>query len=50
MCIRDSKKTGDYHEDMNVTVFESWFFDTLLPSIPQGATMLWTMLRIIPGF
>lgn len=38
--VFQSKKTGDYHEDMNATVFESWFFDTLLPSIPQGATIV----------
>ena len=52
MCIRDrfrwikapplvfqSKKTEDYHEDMNAEVFEKWFFDTLLPAIPPGSTI-----------
>lgn len=35
-----SKKTGDYHEDMNAAVFEKWFFDHLLPVIPPGSTVV----------
>ncbi|XP_054279922.1 uncharacterized protein LOC128998016 [Macrosteles quadrilineatus] len=35
-----SKKTGDYHEDMNSTVFEKWFFSTSIPVLPRGATIV----------
>lgn len=38
--IFQSKKTGDYHEDMNSSVFEKWFFSTLLPVLPRGATIV----------
>lgn len=38
--VFESKKTGDYHEDMNSTVFENWFFKTLIPVIPRGSTIV----------
>lgn len=38
--IFESKKTGDYHEDMNSTVFEKWFFNTLIPVLPRGSTIV----------
>jgi transposase len=38
--VFESKKTGDYHEDMDGTVFEKWFFGTLIPVLPRGATIV----------
>lgn len=38
--IFESKKTRDYHEDMDGDVFESWFFGKLLPVIPEGSTII----------
>lgn len=40
--VFQSKKTGDYHEDMNTIfrVFEKWFTETLLLSILPGSTIL----------
>lgn len=38
--IFQSKKTGDFHEDMNSVVFENWFFNELLPAIPPNSTIV----------
>jgi len=38
--IFQSKKTVDYHEEMNHEVFETWFFEVLLKSIPEGSTIV----------
>lgn len=38
--IFQSKKTVDYHEEMNSEVFEAWFFEVLLKSIPAGSTIV----------
>lgn len=38
--VFESKKTGDYHEEMDHTVFENWFFNTLIPAIPHGSTIV----------
>ena len=38
--IFQSKKTVEYHEEMNAEVFEGWFFEVLLPSIPAGSTIV----------
>lgn len=36
----ESKKTSDYHEEMDHVVFEDWFFNTLIPSIPPASTII----------
>jgi transposase len=38
--IFQSKTTNDYHEEMNAEVFEKWFFDTMLPVLPAGSTII----------
>lgn len=38
--VFQSKKTSDYHEDMNSEVFENWFFNTLIPAIPKGSSII----------
>ena len=38
--IFKSKKTVDYHEEMNSEIFECWFFEVLLPSLPPGSTIV----------
>lgn len=38
--VFQSKKTGDYHEEMDHKVFENWFFNTLIPSIPPASTIV----------
>lgn len=38
--VFESKKTGDYHEEMDHNVFENWFFNTLLPAIPPASTIV----------
>lgn len=38
--IFHSKKTNDYHEEMNSEIFESWFFNVLAPAISPGSTII----------
>lgn len=38
--IFQSKKTNDYHEEMNSEIFEAWFFEVLVPAIPSGSTII----------
>lgn len=38
--VFQSKKTSDYHEEMNSEVFENWFFNTLIPAIPKESTII----------
>ena len=38
--VFESKKTGNYHEDMNAEVLESQFFDQRLPVIPQRSKIV----------
>lgn len=35
-----SRKTVDYHEEMNSEVFEGWFFEVLLKSIPAESIIV----------
>lgn len=37
--VFESKKTGDYHEDMNSVVFEDWFSD-ILEKLPENAVIV----------
>jgi transposase len=32
--------SADYHQDMNATVFETWFKGQLLPNIPEGSIIV----------
>lgn len=38
--VLESKKTSNYHEEMNHVVFENWFFNILIPAIPPGSTVV----------
>lgn len=38
--VFESKKTCDYHEEMNSEVFEAWFFEVLIPAIPRGSVIV----------
>jgi transposase len=38
--VFQSKKTNDYHEEMNAEIFEGWFFNVLIPAIPPGSTII----------
>ncbi|XP_054286969.1 uncharacterized protein LOC129002881 [Macrosteles quadrilineatus] len=38
--IFQSKKTVEYHEEMNAEIFEGWFFEVLLKSIPAGSIIV----------
>lgn len=38
--IFSSKKTNDYHEEMNSVVFEKWFIETLLPSLESNSIII----------
>ena len=35
-----SKKTGDYHEEMNSETFEKWLLETLLPALKPGCKIV----------
>ncbi|XP_056648738.1 uncharacterized protein LOC130453152 [Diorhabda sublineata] len=39
LLVFESKKTGDYHEDMNGTVFEQWFSE-FLKKLPDCAVIV----------
>ncbi|XP_050516388.1 uncharacterized protein LOC126891251 [Diabrotica virgifera virgifera] len=39
LLLFESKKTGDYHEDMNSDVFEQWL-QRILPPLPQNAVIV----------
>lgn len=38
--VFQSRKTGDYHEEMDSKVFENWFFNTLIPVLPPNSTII----------
>lgn len=35
-----SRKTGDYHGQMNVQLFQKWFSESLIPNIPQNSLII----------
>jgi transposase len=40
LLITESKKTGDYHEEMNGKVFQEWF-KKILPNLePESVTVM----------
>ncbi len=38
--FKSSKKTGDYHGQMNAGVFQRWFREMLLPNIPKNSLII----------
>jgi hypothetical protein len=39
LLLFESKKTGDYHEEMNAAIFENWFSD-ILPRLEEDAVVV----------
>jgi hypothetical protein len=37
MVFKSTKKTGDYHGQMNSELFTRWFKEKLLPNIPENS-------------
>lgn len=40
LTFRSTKKTGDYHGQMNYELFAKWFTEQLLPNIPKGSLII----------
>jgi len=40
LVFKASKKTGDYHTNMNWDVFSTWFQEKLLKNIPKGSLII----------
>jgi transposase len=40
LTFKSTKKTGDYHGQMNHELFTKWFNDKLLPNIPEGSLVI----------
>ena len=40
LVFKATKKTGDYHGQMNFDVFRKWFTDMLLPNIPKNSLII----------
>jgi len=40
LTFKSTKKTGDYHGQMNQGMFTKWFRDKLLPNIPKGSLII----------
>lgn len=40
LTFKSTKKTGDYHGQMNQELFTKWFKDKLLPNIPPGSLII----------
>lgn len=40
LLLFTSKKTGDYHEEMDSARFKEWFLNALLPNIPPQSTII----------
>ncbi len=40
LVFQSSKKTGDYHSQMNYEVFKKWFEEQLLPNIPDNSLII----------
>lgn len=40
LVFKSTKKTGDYHGQMNYELFEKWFTEILLPNIPKGSSII----------
>lgn len=40
VIFKSSRKTGDYHGQMDWALFEKWFVEALLPNIPDGSIIV----------
>jgi transposase len=40
LIFKSSRKTGDYHGQMNGKLFQKWFQDRLLPNIPENSLIV----------
>ncbi len=40
LVFKSTKKTGDYHGQMNWDLFRKWFTEMLLPNIPKGSIIV----------
>lgn len=40
LIFKSTKKTGDYHGQMNSELFEKWFIEMLLPNIPSNSIII----------
>lgn len=40
LTFKSTKKTGDYHGQMNQEMFTKWFRDKLLPNIPESSLII----------
>ena len=40
VTFKSTRKTGDYHGQMNQTMFTKWFEEKLLPNIPSGSLIV----------
>ena len=40
LIFKSSRKTGDYHGQMNQELFTKWFMEKLLPNIPQKSLII----------
>ncbi len=40
MVFKSSRKTGDYHGQMNEELFHKWFVEKLLPNIPDNSMII----------
>jgi len=37
LVFKSTKKTGDYHGQMNAELFQKWFVEKLLPNLPKNS-------------
>jgi len=40
LVFKSTKKTGDYHGQMNLALFRKWFIEQLLPNIPKNSNIM----------
>lgn len=40
LVFKSTKKTGDYHGQMNWDLFKKWFIEMLLPNIPKNSVII----------
>ena len=40
VVFKSTRKTGDYHGQMNADLFQRWFKEKLIPNIPENALII----------
>lgn len=40
LVFKSSRKTGDYHGQMNAELFQKWFVEMLLPNVPESSIII----------